>query len=380
MTRVLVAEDHTDVRDLLSDILYDLGFDVIEAKDGGVALERASADTPDLILLDVSMPVMDGWEVLKGLKENPSTKQIPVVMVTALKPNKGQLTAWRMGAKHYIAKPFTEEQVKLAVKVAIREAAEAPGAEKDLDGEQQDSDAPPRRTAIGTGSVALDQILGDGIPLASLTLIEGTPKSGKSVLCQHITHEGLLDGLRVAYFISDTTANDFLPQMGSIGLPVTEYSRSGKLRIYPIGEPGLDEGPDCVYTPGQMMVLLAEEMAACSSESDVIIVDALTTLASESDDRDTLRFFTSCRRLCDDGKTVVLATRSYAIDDRMLSRLRDICDGYLRLRMQMLATRQGTVLEVLKTDKMELSTNNTISFEVEAGEGMRVVSFGKFRA
>ena len=74
-----------------------------------------------------------------------------------------------------------------------------------------------------------------------------------------------------------------------------------------------------------------------------------------------------------------MATRSYAIDDRMLIRLRDICDGYLKLRMEMLATQQGTVLEVIKNDKMELSTNNTISFELRAGEGMSVLSFAKYQ-
>jgi CheY-like chemotaxis protein len=84
MTKVLVAEDDSDTRDMLADILYDYGYDVIEAKNGGVAFEKACEENPDLILLDVSMPVMDGWEVLKRLRENPTTKATPVVMLTAL--------------------------------------------------------------------------------------------------------------------------------------------------------------------------------------------------------------------------------------------------------------------------------------------------------
>ncbi len=69
---------------------------------------------------------MDGWDVLEQLRENPRTRRIPVVMVTALNQTKGQLRAWRMDARHYVSKPFSSNQVILSVKVAVRELAAPP--------------------------------------------------------------------------------------------------------------------------------------------------------------------------------------------------------------------------------------------------------------
>ena len=83
MTKILVADDEQDVRDLLTDILLDSGYEVIEAADGGAALDKATSERPDLILLDVLMPVMDGLQVLRRLRENPAMEEIPVILLTA---------------------------------------------------------------------------------------------------------------------------------------------------------------------------------------------------------------------------------------------------------------------------------------------------------
>ena len=104
MTRVLVAEDEEDIRDSLADILVYAGYDVLRAEDGGAALELALREHPDIILLDVMMPVMDGFEVLKNLKENPSTEAIPVVMLSAVPPVEGERNAIRIGAERLCTK------------------------------------------------------------------------------------------------------------------------------------------------------------------------------------------------------------------------------------------------------------------------------------
>ena len=84
MAKVLVADDERNVRLSLVYILFDAGYDVIEAEDGPMALEKACQEHPDLILLDVMMPGMDGFRVLEKIRENPATESIPVVMLTAL--------------------------------------------------------------------------------------------------------------------------------------------------------------------------------------------------------------------------------------------------------------------------------------------------------
>ncbi len=106
MTRILVAEDEKRIRDLLVDTLVDAGYEVIASEDGGSALENARDARPDLILLDVMMPVMDGFAVLEGLQESPLTEKIPVIMLTALPPSEGEREALQMGVKHYLSKPW----------------------------------------------------------------------------------------------------------------------------------------------------------------------------------------------------------------------------------------------------------------------------------
>ena len=121
MTKILVADDEQDVRDLLTDILLDSGYEVIEAADGGAALDKATSERPDLILLDVLMPVMDGLQVLRRLRENPAMEEIPVILLTAF-PVKEDESGNTFRYTHYITKPWRRSVVELSIKNALREA------------------------------------------------------------------------------------------------------------------------------------------------------------------------------------------------------------------------------------------------------------------
>ena len=98
------------------------GYDMLEAANGEEGFEKASSQQPDIILLDVMMPVMDGFETLKRLKENPATKTIPVIMLTAMSAARGEQAGLEMGVSHYLTKPFNPGTVEIAVRVALREA------------------------------------------------------------------------------------------------------------------------------------------------------------------------------------------------------------------------------------------------------------------
>lgn len=119
MTKVLVADDETRIREVLVDILTDDGYEVAEAMNGRIALEKVHLDRPDIILLDVMMPEMDGFEALQQLTSDPSTHSIPVIMVTA----KGQETdikeATEAGAWGYIRKPWENGEVEATVLAAL---------------------------------------------------------------------------------------------------------------------------------------------------------------------------------------------------------------------------------------------------------------------
>lgn len=104
---VLVVDDEPDVLLLCRVNLEFEGYDVTEASDGVEAMERVRERRPDIILLDVMMPRMDGWQVLKALKDDPEFSDVPVVMLTAKVQDQDQIRGWSSGAAEYITKPFS---------------------------------------------------------------------------------------------------------------------------------------------------------------------------------------------------------------------------------------------------------------------------------
>jgi CheY-like chemotaxis protein len=121
MARILIAEDERDIRELVTISLRGLGgFDVSQATNGVEAVERARAEHPDLILMDVRMPKLTGYEACRQLKESPETQDIPIVFLSA----KGQeseiqkgLTA---GAVQYILKPFAPDELVREVRSLLK--------------------------------------------------------------------------------------------------------------------------------------------------------------------------------------------------------------------------------------------------------------------
>jgi DNA-binding response OmpR family regulator len=106
MARILIVEDETNIFKLVSFRLKHLGHEVLWAQNGGQVLEVARAEMPDLILLDIMIPVYDGFQVLKKLKADTQTQPIPVIMLTARGHEKDVVTGIEGGADDYIVKPF----------------------------------------------------------------------------------------------------------------------------------------------------------------------------------------------------------------------------------------------------------------------------------
>jgi len=104
--RILIVDDDPMIRRLLQVNFRLEGFDVDVAGRGEEALELASAVRPDIVVLDVSMPDMDGWEVMGRLRDNPETASVPVVFLTARTGQREQEKAQQLGADGYLVKPF----------------------------------------------------------------------------------------------------------------------------------------------------------------------------------------------------------------------------------------------------------------------------------
>ncbi len=107
MARILIADDEAHIIKMVEFKLRNLGHEVITASDGGEALEKATSDQPDLVMLDVMMPVMDGFQVLQKLKTQEETKSLPVIMLTARGQEKDVVTGFETGAVDYVIKPFS---------------------------------------------------------------------------------------------------------------------------------------------------------------------------------------------------------------------------------------------------------------------------------
>jgi CheY-like chemotaxis protein len=106
MPRVLLVEDNEMNRDMLSRRLQRRGYDVIIAVDGRQGVEMAQSSSPDIVLMDMSLPVMDGWEATRTLKASPETKEIPVIALTAHAMSTDRDKAMEAGCDDYDTKPI----------------------------------------------------------------------------------------------------------------------------------------------------------------------------------------------------------------------------------------------------------------------------------
>ncbi|MCH7621691.1 MAG: response regulator [Chloroflexi bacterium] len=426
---VLVVDDEWDIRELLSDIITDAGLGVIQAENGEVALKRAQTDLPDLILLDVWMPGFDGFQVLEKLRENQSTRHIPVVLLTAMPPFQGEKEGLEWGVTHYIHKPWEAGVVEATVRVVLREAVAMKGSsgaaglesshdpsdnredgskhaeeevvELPVDSKNVDVKTPevsifqePRALAglrsgrrrrraedgqedrIRTADrlKTLEQKMGGGLPVGSLNLAVGAAGSGKSVLCEHLAYGALVGGFEVAYFTSEHTPDSLTTQMASIGLDTVTFLGDGSLQIFPVPDPV--EGEDSAPMLGQLSLAIEQ----LSQDSQFIVVDSITDLAGSCSEQNVIAFFSAGRRLTNQRKTVMMSIHNYVFSSDMFSRLRNLCDGYFTLNSEQVMGRPMRTLEINKINTTELITENLVSFVVEPEIGMRVIPLSRSKA
>ncbi len=104
--KILVVEDQEDNRIILRDLLTSAGFDVIEALNGQAGVDLAETERPDLILMDIQLPVLDGYEATRRIKGNPSLSSIPIIAVTSYALSGDEAKAMAAGCDGYVTKPF----------------------------------------------------------------------------------------------------------------------------------------------------------------------------------------------------------------------------------------------------------------------------------
>ena len=113
--RILVVEDQEDNRQILRDLLANAGYQMIEAEDGEQAIAQAVKHVPDLILMDIQLPLMDGYEATRRIKADPNLKAIPIIVVTSYALSGDEEKARGAGCDAYVVKPYDTGQLEAIV-------------------------------------------------------------------------------------------------------------------------------------------------------------------------------------------------------------------------------------------------------------------------
>jgi two-component system, cell cycle response regulator DivK len=119
--RILVVEDQLDTRRIIRDMLASTDYEIIEAEDGEQALAAIAKQRPDLILMDIQLPIMDGYSATRLIKTNPASRSIPIIAVTSYALASEEKKARAAGCDDYVTKPFSPRQLLAKIRQYIAE-------------------------------------------------------------------------------------------------------------------------------------------------------------------------------------------------------------------------------------------------------------------
>ena len=155
MKQVLVVEDELKILRLVRDYLTQAGFDVIEATDGNAALSLARIEQPDMIILDLGLPGLDGLDVTRKLRANSS---VPIIMLTARAEESDRIVGLELGADDYVTKPFSPKELIARIRAVLRRADATVGGGEIVRAGTLTMDIPKRRALIERDDGSEDEI------------------------------------------------------------------------------------------------------------------------------------------------------------------------------------------------------------------------------
>ena len=117
--RILVVEDQEDNRQILRDLLANAGYDMIEAEDGEQGVAAANNERPDLILMDIQLPVLDGYEATRRIRTNPDLRSVPIIAVTSYALAGDEDKALAAGCDGYVSKPYSPRELLAKVRAYL---------------------------------------------------------------------------------------------------------------------------------------------------------------------------------------------------------------------------------------------------------------------
>lgn len=225
---IVIVDDNPNNLRVLSSMLQQFGYKVRPALDGAMAIKSIIANPPDLVLLDIRMPEMDGYEVCRQLKSNPLTAEIPVIFISALQDTEDKVAAFKSGGVDYITKPFQLEEVLARVKAHLSLYQ----IQRDLQTmvEDRSKELTAALITLNESQKQYTHILEQTIQAISLTIEKRDPyTAGHQTRVSQLSvaiakemklDEQLIEGLRLGAMVHD---------IGKIYIPAEILNRPGKL-------------------------------------------------------------------------------------------------------------------------------------------------------
>ncbi|NND03177.1 MAG: response regulator transcription factor [Acidimicrobiia bacterium] len=152
MKKVLIVEDEIKIARLVRDYLHQAGFDVVEATDGPSGLAMARSQKPDMIVLDLGLPGMDGLDVTRQLR---ATSSVPIIMLTARTEESDRIVGLELGADDYVDKPFSPKELVARIRAVMRRADATLGGGETVTVGDLSIDLPKRRVTVGRETIEL---------------------------------------------------------------------------------------------------------------------------------------------------------------------------------------------------------------------------------
>jgi flagellar protein FlaH len=246
--------------------------------------------------------------------------------------------------------------------------------EDEIEKEEDSEEEEIAKAIISSGHPEIDKKLGGGIPVGSLILIEGESDAGKSVLCQQILWGSLYANCKVLLFTAENTVRSLVVQMDSLGMDILDHLLMGWLKIYAM------KLSKVRLTAAYDTLQIILETIEWYKDYDLVIIDSLTPIVSQTGGEEALAYFERCKALCDKGKTIVNVTHTYAFDHDFLIRVCSACDAHFRLLIDKVGDKLVKTLEVAKIRGANLTTGNVLTFDVEPGIGMKIMPISKAKA
>ncbi len=333
--KILVADDEERILNLTADFLAEAGYNIITAKDGKEALKMAREETPDLILLDIRMPKMTGFEVTKIIREDSNIGSTPIIIVSALGDEWSKITGFEEGADDYITKPVNMEELKTRIQAILFRSKGLPKREKE------------ELQKIETGIPNLDKILSPGLPKGSNILLVGPIGKGKSTFVRKFIASGVKRGAKCMFVAIDddpTLIKRHLEE--ELPYPVAEFEKLGLLRFVDAYSWSGGEASREKYSITGMLDLtqLSSVIADAGEELGQTVqvkgggrrvIDSISSLLVNFELPSTQKFLSSIARtsLAFGGVTTLFTLEEGSIDDKTLNNIKYLMDGTIEFKI-----------------------------------------------